>query len=124
MHLVRDCHFRWLEIVQRSSPRCNAPAFDLHGHFERQRADEERARKSQEEAQQRAQEEAQHATLGHLLNTYTGSTLYAAASGAWARLVPTCNQLDSAGHRGWDDNEETRFMDAIYGRNRGAIIFY
>jgi integrase len=44
---------------------------DLHGHFERQRADQERARKSQEEAQQRAQEEAQHATLGHLLNTYT-----------------------------------------------------
>jgi integrase len=44
---------------------------DLHGHFERQRADEERARKSQEETQQRAREEAQHATLGHLLNTYT-----------------------------------------------------
>src|SRR5277367_2989854 len=44
---------------------------DLHGHFERQRAHQERARKSQEEAQQRAQEEAQHATLGHLLNTYT-----------------------------------------------------
>jgi integrase len=44
---------------------------DLHGHFERQRADQERARKSHEEAQQRAQEEAQHATLGHLLNTYT-----------------------------------------------------
>lgn len=44
---------------------------DLHAHFERQRADQERARKSQEEAQQRAQEEAQHATLGHLLNTYT-----------------------------------------------------
>ncbi|MHB8478011.1 MAG: tyrosine-type recombinase/integrase [Steroidobacteraceae bacterium] len=44
---------------------------DLHGHFERQRADQERARKSREEAQQRAQEEAQHATLGHLLNTYT-----------------------------------------------------
>jgi integrase len=44
---------------------------DLHGHFDRQRADQERARKSQEEAQQRAQEEAQHATLGHLLNTYT-----------------------------------------------------
>jgi predicted ribosome quality control (RQC) complex YloA/Tae2 family protein len=43
---------------------------DLHGHFERQRADQERARKSQEEAQQRAQEEAQHATLGQL----TGST--------------------------------------------------
>jgi integrase len=44
---------------------------DLHGHFERQRADQEHERKSQEEAQQRAQEEAQHATLGHLLNTYT-----------------------------------------------------
>ena len=44
---------------------------DLHGHFERQRADQERARKLLEEAQQRAREEAQHATLGHLLNTYT-----------------------------------------------------
>ena len=44
---------------------------DLHGHFERQRADQERARKSQEEAQKRALDEAQHATLGHLLNTYT-----------------------------------------------------
>jgi integrase len=44
---------------------------DLHGHFQRQRADQERARKSQEEAQQRARDEAQHATLGHLLNTYT-----------------------------------------------------
>jgi hypothetical protein len=43
---------------------------DLHAHFERQRADQERARKSQEEAQQRAQEEAQRATLGHLLNAY------------------------------------------------------
>jgi hypothetical protein len=42
---------------------------DLHGHFDRQRADQERARKSQ--AQQRAREEAQHATLAHLLNTYT-----------------------------------------------------
>ena len=44
---------------------------DLHAHFERQRADQERARKSQEDAQQRAQEEARRATLGHLLNTYT-----------------------------------------------------
>jgi hypothetical protein len=44
---------------------------DLHGYFERQRADQELARKSQEEAQQRAQSEAQRATLGHLLNTYT-----------------------------------------------------
>jgi hypothetical protein len=44
---------------------------DLHAHFERQRAEQERARKSLEEAQQRAQEEAQRATLGHLLNTYT-----------------------------------------------------
>jgi hypothetical protein len=44
---------------------------DLNGHFERQRADQERARKLLEEARQRAREEAQHATLGHLLNTYT-----------------------------------------------------
>jgi integrase len=44
---------------------------DLHAHFERQRADQERMRKSQEEVQLRAQEEAQRATLGHLLNTYT-----------------------------------------------------
>jgi hypothetical protein len=44
---------------------------DLHAHFERQRAEQERARKSQEDALQRAQEEAQRATLGHLLNTYT-----------------------------------------------------
>src|SRR5208282_2567866 len=44
---------------------------DLHGHFARQRADQEHARKSQEDAQQRAQEEARRATLGHLLDTYT-----------------------------------------------------
>lgn len=44
---------------------------DLHAHFERQRADEELARKTEEEARQRALEEAQRATLGQLLNSYT-----------------------------------------------------
>src|SRR5437879_3928882 len=36
---------------------------DLHAHFERQRAEEERARKAEQDAARRAQEEAQRGTL-------------------------------------------------------------
>ena len=45
---------------------------DLHGHFERQRESEERARAAEEEAARRAAEEAKNCTLGRLLEVYVG----------------------------------------------------
>jgi integrase len=43
---------------------------DLHGHFQRQRDSEERARKAAEEAERRAREAAQRSTLRQLLDGY------------------------------------------------------
>jgi len=45
---------------------------DLHGHFERQRDAEERARKAAAEAARRAQEAAGRSTLRQLLDAYVG----------------------------------------------------
>ncbi|MGH8291552.1 MAG: tyrosine-type recombinase/integrase [Steroidobacteraceae bacterium] len=45
-------------------------ATDLHAHFERERAAEERARRAEDEAARRAQEEAQRSTLRQLLEAY------------------------------------------------------
>lgn len=45
---------------------------DLHGHFERQREDEERARKDSEAAARLKQEEAKRSTLKQLLEAYVG----------------------------------------------------
>jgi integrase len=47
-----------------------AGTMDLHGHFERQRETEERARKAEQDAARRAQEVAQRSTLKQLLDAY------------------------------------------------------
>jgi hypothetical protein len=44
---------------------------DLHAHFERQRADEEKARRAAEDEARKAREQAKRSTLGQLLNAYT-----------------------------------------------------
>jgi integrase len=44
---------------------------DLHGHFERLRAQEERVRADEQKAEADAREQAQHGTLAQLLSTYT-----------------------------------------------------
>jgi integrase len=44
---------------------------DLHGHFERLRSEEARAREAAQKADEEAREQAQHGTLAQLLWTYT-----------------------------------------------------